>query len=135
VFASGKKLMAPVGCTIDKARCLECIALLVLETRAAVDQTIAVSDFLDTWRDNIAEKWSSELSVGLVQVLFRLLYLREKIIANTSKSFTIQPTPTTIMLKPECRLSGVPASVAEVSDVKAPTKTRKWHEKFRKTRT
>ncbi|TID25794.1 ATP-dependent RNA helicase [Venturia nashicola] len=104
-------------CSIDTTKCISWVATLLLETLTRADQTIAVNNFLEPWRDHLLEDWRHLAKLEVIQHLCN------------------QPSPSTIGIKPELRLSAPPKVFEQIAADKAPTKARKWHEKFKKGRT
>jgi hypothetical protein len=123
------------GCTINKSRFLELLAALILETRTTGTQAITTADFTALWQAQVPDQWHIDLSLDLIQVRNAPDLVPWKPTDITGQNLIQQPTSTTLILKPDLRLAGLPASTSEASETNAPSKKGKWHEKFKKTRT
>lgn len=128
-----KMLRCFVGCSVEPNKCIIWIATIFLETQTRADQTIAVDEFLDSWRNHLPENWRDFAKLELIQVC-RNAFVCQPIFCmlTEAQDLCTQPTPATIGLKPELRLSAPPKIVEQAVADKVPTKARKWHEKFKK---
>ncbi|QDS73139.1 hypothetical protein FKW77_001700 [Venturia effusa] len=103
-------------CSVDTNNCISWVATLLLEVQTRAEQTTAVDEFLESWRNHVIEEWRDLATLELIENL------------------CTQPSPSQIGLKPELRLSAPLKVVEQGATGKAPTKARKWHEKFKKGR-
>lgn len=57
-----------LGCTIDKARCAQWLAGLILEGHTVGEQTMVVTIFLDMWKAQMPDAWRDNATLDSLQV-------------------------------------------------------------------
>lgn len=97
--------------SLDREKVLSFVALVLLEEKRSRSDYLT-ADFLDAWKDSLPEIWREDAQLHAIQGKYEL------------------PTQTTIRAK-----SNVSALAStQPAPSKAAASSRKWHEKFAKTR-
>ncbi|KAL8745858.1 MAG: hypothetical protein Q9190_002057 [Brigantiaea leucoxantha] len=100
---------------IDKDVCLRFVGAIILESQAGTGEELGVVGFLQTWKDQLPEKWRKDAKLEVI------------------KGSYAQPTMDTITFN-DGEKEGL-KSISGATLVKASgTNSRKWHEKFKRAR-
>ncbi|KAF2834420.1 hypothetical protein M501DRAFT_1061717 [Patellaria atrata CBS 101060] len=107
-----------ISMSIDRSKLIPWIGKLILEVAAPRGKPMITNELLSKWRDAVPEIWQSHVTVSLIEDL------------------CVFPTPGRIELKstPDTKISAGGSSMGNVSDGRQGVTARKWHERFKQTR-
>lgn len=57
-----------LGCTIDKVKCSQLLASLILESQTMNSKSMILTEFMVAWEIMIPERWRGDLSIDVMQV-------------------------------------------------------------------
>ena len=64
-------LISCTGCTLEKIRCAQWLAALVLDMRTIGEQHMSISDFMDSWKNAVPEQWRNDLKIDAIEVCWQ----------------------------------------------------------------